>query len=88
MKLNGIVLIKVCLTMIIYFPTSLLAQTSDDTLDVAQGFETLNLAVSGDTPNPNRVYRLERGRSLFIKWFIVRFSRSDSQNSCSSWRWS
>ena len=38
MKLNGIVLIKVCLTMIIYFPTSLLAQTSDDTLDVAQGF--------------------------------------------------
>ena len=61
MKLNGIVLIKICLTIIIYFPASLLAQTSDDTLDVAQGFETLNLAVSGDTPNPNRVYRLERG---------------------------
>ncbi len=38
-----------------------------DTLDVPPGFETLNLAVQGDTlpgggpKNPNRVYRLERG---------------------------
>ncbi|MFQ5753488.1 MAG: hypothetical protein ACE5HI_15975, partial [bacterium] len=38
-----------------------------DTLDVPQGFETLNLAVEGDTTatgapkNLNRVYRLERG---------------------------
>ena len=38
-----------------------------DTLDVPQGFETLNLAVQGDTTetgepkNLNRVYRLERG---------------------------
>ncbi|MBN1482803.1 T9SS C-terminal target domain-containing protein [candidate division KSB1 bacterium] len=44
--------------------THVLAQ---DTLDVAQGLETLNLAVEGDTladgspANPNRVYRLERG---------------------------
>ena len=46
-----------------WFPDKLdeWAITSDDTLDVAQGYETLNLAVSGDTPNPNRVYRLERG---------------------------
>ncbi|NOZ62406.1 MAG: T9SS type A sorting domain-containing protein [Calditrichaeota bacterium] len=38
----------------------LLAQ---DTLDVAQGYETLNVAVESDTvsPNPNRVYRLARG---------------------------
>lgn len=40
---------------------------AQDTLDVAQGLETLNLAVEGDTTaagepmNPNRVYRLERG---------------------------
>ncbi|MDZ7264014.1 MAG: T9SS type A sorting domain-containing protein [candidate division KSB1 bacterium] len=40
---------------------------AQDTLDVAQGYETLNLAVEGDTlpggipANPNRVYRLERG---------------------------
>jgi len=40
---------------------------AQDTLDVAQGYETLNLAVEGDTlpgggpANLNRVYRLERG---------------------------
>jgi len=45
---------------------SALAQDAD-TLDVPQGFETLNLAIEGDTSatgevkNPHRVYRLERG---------------------------
>ena len=40
---------------------------AQDTLDVAEGYETLNLAVEGDTSgtgepaNPNRVYRLKRG---------------------------
>jgi len=40
---------------------------AQDTLDVAPGYETLNLAVEGDTlaggvpANPNRVYRLQRG---------------------------
>ncbi len=40
---------------------------AQDTLDVAPGYETLNLAIEGDTlsdgsaANPNRVYRLERG---------------------------
>ena len=43
-----------------------------DTLDVPQGYETLNLAVSGDTTatgqpkNLNRVYRLERGG-----WYLL-----------------
>ncbi|MFQ5604819.1 MAG: hypothetical protein ACE5HS_16230 [bacterium] len=44
-----------------------------DTLDVPQGFETLNLAVEGDTTatgapkNLNRVYRLERGGLLSVE---------------------
>ena len=47
--------------------TRILFAQDADTLDVPQGFETLNIAVQGDTTetgevkNPNRVYRLERG---------------------------
>ena len=47
-----------------------------DTLDVAQGFETLNLAIRGDTSatgtakNLNRVYRLERGGYYMLNGII------------------
>ena len=61
MRTNGSNLVNILLKVMIGTQCFLLSQTSDDTLDVAQGYETLNLAVSGDTPNPNRVYRLERG---------------------------
>jgi len=48
-----------------------------DTLDVAPGFETLNLAVLGDTTetgepkNLNRVYRLERGEYYLLNGSIT-----------------
>ncbi len=61
MRTNDSNIINFLLTVMIGTQSFLLGQTSNDTLDVAQGYETLNLAVSGDTPNPNRVYRLERG---------------------------
>ena len=60
MIVNNKIILKSTLTIVVFITGILFSQTSDDTLDVAQGFETLNLAVSGDTPNPNRVYRLER----------------------------
>jgi hypothetical protein len=48
---------------------------SQDYLDVPAGFETLNLAVAGDslpngTRNPNRVYRLENGGFYLINGTI------------------
>lgn len=59
-----------CLIVVLFFlmtcSQSLFAQGSD-TLDVTQGYETLNIAILSDTDaagnpiNPNRVYRLERG---------------------------
>ena len=55
-----------------FFLTNLASAQDPDTLDVPQGFETLNLAVESDTTengepkNPNRVYRLQRdGYYLF-----------------------
>lgn len=48
-----------------------------DTLDVAQGLETLNLAVEGDTTaegeplNLNRVYRLARGGSYLLNGHLT-----------------
>ncbi|MDZ7374605.1 MAG: T9SS type A sorting domain-containing protein [candidate division KSB1 bacterium] len=48
-----------------------------DTVDVPQGFETLNLAIQGDTTatgypvNPNRVYRLERGGYYLLNGSIT-----------------
>ncbi len=54
------------LLMLISVPVNVLAQSSD-TLDVAPGYQTLNLAVIGDTTttgapqDTNRVYRLQRG---------------------------
>ena len=71
MKINVNLLIKGFLTLIITFTSFVLSQTSDDTLDVAEGFETLNLAVSGDTPNPHRVYRLARGGTYLLNGAIA-----------------
>ena len=58
-----------CLLLISGAPEVLLAQ---DTLDVAQGYESLNLAVEADTisPNPNRVYRLQKGGVYLINGTI------------------
>jgi hypothetical protein len=49
---------------------------AQDYLDVPQGFETLNLAVEGDslsdgTRNPNRVYRLENGGFYVLNGTII-----------------
>ncbi len=47
-----------------------------DTLDVAQGYETLNVAIQGDTSatggpkNLNRVYRLERGGYYLLNGIV------------------
>ena len=55
---------------------SVFAQDAD-TLDVAQGFETLNLAVERDTTatgepkNLNRVYRLERGGYYLLNGAVI-----------------
>ena len=70
MNLIGKNVLKLFLVLMFITPYGLLAQTSDDTLDVAQGFETLNLAVSGDTPNSNRVYRLARGGTYLLNGAI------------------
>ncbi len=57
---------------------SVFAQDAD-TLDVAQGYETLNLAIQGDTlvggvpKNANRVYRLERGGYYLLNGTIRGF---------------
>ena len=62
---NSIGFFLTCL--IVFSLTAGVFAQDPDTLDVAQGFETLNLAVEGDTlangeaKNPNRVYCLERG---------------------------
>ncbi len=59
-----ILFVIIAASLVFVASKNILAQ---DTLDVAQGFETLNLAVEGDTTetgepkNLNRVYRLERG---------------------------
>ncbi len=61
--------IAFCLIFLLSSLNELFAQ---DTLDVAQGYETLNIAVESDTanPNPNRVYRLERGGVYLINGTI------------------
>ena len=64
----------VCLILSLGLSSLMFAQ---DTLDVEQGFETLNLAVEGDTladgspANVNRVYRLERGGYYLTNGTIV-----------------
>lgn len=68
MKRNAIVFIPLLLAVVFVstLPERAWAQNTD-TLDVAPGYETLNIAVSGDTlpggilKNVNRVYRLARG---------------------------
>ena len=62
---------KLSLILMVSTQYGVLAQTSDDTLDVAEGFETLNLAIEGDTPNPNRVYRLARGGTYLLNGAIA-----------------
>ena len=58
------------------FSYDILAQNAD-TLDVPQGFETLNLAIEGDTTatgeakNLNRVYRLQRGGYYLLNGSIT-----------------
>lgn len=62
--------------MMLNFVSGLIAQEAD-TLDVAPGYETLNIAVTGDTledgsrKNPNRVYRLERGGQYILNGRIT-----------------
>src|SRR4030042_5785938 len=61
--MKRLIAILFAMMLVLSISNNLLAQ---DTLDVAQGYETLNLAVEGDTlpdgtpANPNRVFRLER----------------------------
>ena len=65
---------SLCLVLTLGLSGLMFAQ---DTLDVEQGFETLNLAVEGDTledgspANVNRVYRLERGGYYLTNGTIV-----------------
>jgi len=60
------VILSLVLLMLLAFSQMAVAQNTD-TLDVAQGYETLNIAIKSDTvagggaKNVNRVYRLERG---------------------------
>ncbi len=60
----------------LFFMVSLAAYAQQDTLDVAPGYETLNIAVEGDTTatgdylNPNRVYRLQRGEVYLLNGSI------------------
>ncbi len=60
------VILSLALLMLLAFSQMAVAQNID-TLDVAQGYETLNIAIKSDTvaggtaKNVNRVYRLERG---------------------------
>ncbi len=64
---STVISLALCLTMVAFLAFQDLLAQDADTLDVPQGFETLNLAIEGDTTvtgapkNPNRVYRLERG---------------------------
>ena len=64
------------LLMLVSVPVNVLAQ-SPDTLDVAPGYQTLNLAVIEDTTttgapqDTNRVYRLQRGGVYLLNGSIV-----------------
>lgn len=71
-------LMMLFITVIVLFMAPSLTIAQDpDTLDVPQGFETLNLAIKGDTTatgspkNLNRVYRLERGGFYMLNGTIV-----------------
>jgi len=71
---------KVVTVLTVLFLLSLAALNAysqePDTLDVVQGYETLNIAIQGDTSatgapkNPNRVYRLERGGYYLLNGII------------------
>ena len=73
MKTTATIAIRgmLCLFLAAAFSWPLYAQESD-TLDVAPGYETLNIAILGDTlvggapKNVNRVYRLERGQYYLL----------------------
>jgi len=63
----GTVLSAFCAIALVFAASENVWAQDADTLDVPQGFETLNVAIEGDTSetgapkNLNRVYRLERG---------------------------
>ncbi len=68
--------LSISLMALVSVPVAVLAQTSD-TLDVPPGYQTLNLAVLGDTTttgapkDTNRVYRLQRGGAYLLNGSIV-----------------